>query len=233
MSTFSTDTGKKVLEELRDRMTTAASRLGYEQAAMYKNQMEALKSLNETSGLDDLDDLDIEPVSPESGVDDLRERLDLDKPPCVIEGIDISTISGRHAAGSKVAFVDGIPFKDGYRRYKIRVGERDDYKMIGEVVRRRFSSAIKKGEKLPDLLLVDGGAGHVNEATTVLRELGAEVPCVGLAKKKEEVFLPGRKRPLRLASNDSALRMLQCVRDEAHRFARRYHHLMRNKLLKE
>lgn len=221
-----------VIEELHTRMSTAASRLEFEQAAQYKKQIAALKTLDEACGMGDPDDLDIEPVSPESGVDDLKDRLDLDKPPHVIEGIDISTISGRHAAGSKVVFVDGIPLKGGYRRYRIRVSERDDYKMIAEVVRRRFTSAIKKEEDLPDLLLVDGGLGHVNEAAAVLRELGIDIPCVGLAKKKEDIFLPGRKKPLRLAGNDSALRMLQCVRDEAHRFAQRYHHLLRKKTLK-
>ena len=224
---------EKVLEELRDRMSAAASRLEFEQAALYRNQTTALEALDNSRGLDDLDDLDIEPVSPEAGVEDLRERLNLDRPPHVIEGIDISTISGKHAAGSKVVFVDGIPFKGGYRRYRIRVDKRDDYRMIAEVVRRRFSSTAKNGEKPPDLLLVDGGLGHVNEAAAVLRELGVDIPCVGLAKKKEEVFLPGRKRPLRLASNDSALRMLQCVRDEAHRFALHYHHLMRRKILEK
>jgi excinuclease ABC subunit C len=230
---FLDERSEDVIEELRTRMSDAASRLEFEQAARYKKQIAALKTLDESCGTGDLDDLDIGPVSPESGVDDLKDRLDLKNPPHVIEGIDISTISGKHAAGSKVVFIDGIPFKGGYRRYRIKVSERDDYKMTAEVVRRRFTSAVKKEEDLPDLLLIDGGLGHVNEAATVLRELGIDIPCVGLAKKEEEIFLPGKKKPIRLAGNDSALRMLQCVRDEAHRFALRYHHLLRKKTLKK
>lgn len=224
---------EKTLEELRGRMSSAAEHLAFEEAARYRNQLRALQSLDTVCGLDDWEDLDIEPVSPESGIEDLKDRLSLSKPPRVIEGIDVSTISGRQAAGAKVTFVDGIPFKNGYRRYKIRTRVRDDYKMIAEITRRRFSRALREKEDLPDLFVVDGGAGHVNETAKVLRDLGIDIPCVGLAKKNEDIFLPNTRRPLKLASNDSALKMLQCVRDEAHRFARRYHHMMRSRPLTE
>ena len=96
---------------------------------------------------------------------------------------------------------------------------------------RQVSRALREKEDLPDLLLIDGGAGHVGEAATVLKELGIDVPCLGLAKKKEELFFPHKKSPLRLPSNDPALRMLQYVRDEAHRFAHNYHSLLRKKKL--
>ncbi len=222
---------EKALTDLRKRMDAAASRLDYEQAAKYRNQIRALETLDSLIDIEDDEGPGLGPISPEAGVEELKKKLGLEKLPRIIEGVDISTISGKEAAGSKVIFVDGIPFKNGYRRYKIKAKGRDDYKMIGEVVRRRFSRALREGEDLPDLLLVDGGAGHVSEAAGVLEKLGLSVQCLGLAKKNEEIFLPDRKRPLRLPSNDPALRMLQCVRDEAHRFAHHYHSLLRKRKL--
>jgi excinuclease ABC subunit C len=222
----------KTLGEMEARMKEASSRLEYERAALFRNRLRALRSLDDAGDVDGLAALDIEPVSPEAGVEDLKERLKLKRAPRVIEGIDISSLSGREATGSKVVFVNGIPCKNAYRRYRIRGSGRDDYEMIAEVVRRRFSRGLRESEKLPDLLLVDGGQGHVTAACNTLAELGIELSCVGLAKRNEEIFLPRRRRPVRLPSNDSALRMLQCVRDEAHRFARHYHHLLRRRPLK-
>lgn len=217
----------EVIAELRARMNEASSEMAFEEAARYRDQIEALEGLDSAPELVDPGDFDIKPISPEEGVSELQDRLKLKDPPRMIEGIDISNISGTNAAGSKVTFLDGIPYKSGYRRYKIRTGERDDYSMIAEVVRRRFSRASENG--LPDLLLIDGGLGHVNEAASVLTELGVNVPCLGLAKKHEAIYRPGQKRPLRLKPGDPALRLLQCVRDEAHRFARRYHQHRREK----
>ncbi len=222
---------EKTIAEIEERMKAASSRREYEKAAFLRNQRDALRSMDRSLQQGSMDGVDIGPVSPEAGVQDLQDRLGLDASPRVIEGIDISSISGKEATGSKVVFVNGIPFKNSYRRYRIRASGQDDYEMLAEVVRRRYSRAVREGEKLPDLLLVDGGAGHVAAARNVLTDLGIELPCAGLAKKNEEIFLPGRRRPLRLAPNDPALRMLQCVRDEAHRFARHYHHLLRRRTL--
>ncbi|HIC94573.1 MAG TPA: excinuclease ABC subunit UvrC [Anaerolineae bacterium] len=173
---------------------------------------------------------------------DLQERLRLAEAPTRIEGYDISNIQGVAATGSMVVFVKGLPRKSDYRRFRIRtVAGADDYAMMKEVLRRRFERAIKgKGEEkegaeawtvLPDLVVVDGGKGQLNAALEVLEEYGLrdEVSVLGLAKGREEVFVPGRPEPLILPRDSEGLRLLQRVRDEAHRFAIGYHRKLRGK----
>jgi len=173
---------------------------------------------------------------------DLQERLHLAEAPTRIEGYDISNIQGVAATGSMVVFVKGLPRKSDYRRFRIRtVAGADDYAMMKEVLRRRFERAIKgKGEgkegaeawtALPDLVVVDGGKGQLNAALEVLEEYGLrdEVSVLGLAKRQEEVFVPGRPEPLILPRDSEGLRLLQRIRDEAHRFAIGYHRKLRGK----
>jgi excinuclease ABC subunit C len=130
-----------------------------------------------------------------------------------------------------VQFIDGLPFKPGYKRYRIKTVEGiDDFKSIHEVVARRFSRLVREGASLPDVLLVDGGKGQLAAALAALDALGIEAPCViSLAKREEEVFVPGRSDPLRLSRDSYSLRLLEYVRDEAHRFAQHYHHLLRGR----
>ncbi len=175
----------------------------------------------------------------------LQQHLGLDEAPTRIEGYDISNIQGTAATGSMVVFVKGVPRKSDYRRFRIRTVEgADDYAMMQEVLRRRFkraiegraggSSKLKEADVwtiLPDLIIIDGGKGQLNAALEVLEEHGLkdEVPAVGLAKKQEEIFLPGRSQPLVLPRDSQGLYLLQRIRDEAHRFALGYHRKLRAK----
>ncbi len=159
----------------------------------------------------------------------LAEILHLRKPPERIECFDISDIGGQYAVGSMVAFAAGSPWKGGYKRFKIKtVTGADDYGMMYEVLRRRY----RNRENLPDLIMVDGGKGHIGVAVSVLRDLGIEeIDMISLAKgeKGDRVYLPGRKDPLYLSRWPACLFLLQRVRDEAHRFAISYHRNLKEK----
>ncbi len=158
----------------------------------------------------------------------LKDLLGMDKVPCHIEGFDVSNISGRYAVASRVSFRGGAPDRASYRRYRIKYDKGiDDYRMMEEVLRRRFSH--KPAEPVPDLVLIDGGKGHLGVAAGVLEELGVKANLAALAKEKEELFLPGRDRPLRGDSGEKGLLLLQRVRDEAHRFALTYHRKLHRK----
>jgi excinuclease ABC subunit C len=163
---------------------------------------------------------------------ELQEHLDLAQPPARIECYDISNIQGKAATGSMVVFVKGVPRKSDYRRFKIRTVEgADDYAMMQEVLRRRFSRAVEGTGKergpakdtawaiLPDLIVVDGGKGQLNAALEVMDEYGLReaVPVVGLAKEREEIFAPGHPEPILLPRSSQGLFLMQRIRDEAHR----------------
>jgi excinuclease ABC subunit C len=132
---------------------------------------------------------------------------------------------------SLVQFIDGLPFKPGYRRFKIKSVEGiDDFRSIHEVVSRRFRKLEVDDEAKPDILLIDGGKGQLNAAIAAFRDQDIQPPILlSLAKREEEIFRPGDKESIRLGRNSFALRLLQYVRDEAHRFAQHYHHILRRK----
>ncbi len=175
---------------------------------------------------------------------ELQARLRLANAPRRIECLDIATFQGGETAGAIVTFDEGEPAKAGYRLFRIRTVEgTDDFAAVAEVLRRRFRDARERGG-LPDLLVIDGGLGQLGAATGVLTELGiAELEVIGLAKERverdataseirrrpERVFLPGRKNPVVLKANSSALFLLQRVRDEAHRFVNLYHRKLRTR----
>ena len=165
-------------------------------------------------------------------LDELRDALQLDAVPRRIEAFDISHLEGSDAVASLVVFVDGRPEKQSYRHFRLRSldGKVDDYAAMREVVARRYTRAVNDNRALPDLVLVDGGKGQVNAATKVLRalELGS-VPVAGLAKRNEEVFVPGRSTPVALPDGSAALRLLQAARDESHRFANSFNRRLRGK----
>lgn len=151
-----------------------------------------------------------------------------------IEAYDISNLQGQQAVGSMVVFWDGLPQKSQYRRFLVQtVFGADDFRMIAEVIRRRLERACGGDEKflpLPDLILIDGGKGHLNAARTVMRALGLErIPTVALAKEHEHLFIEGRSQPLVLPHTSPALQLLQRLRDEAHRFALAYHRTVRGR----
>jgi excinuclease ABC subunit C len=173
---------------------------------------------------------------------ELQARLRLRNAPKRIECVDIATIHGSESVGSVVAFDEGVPAKAGYRHYRLRTVEgTDDFAAVAEVLRRRFRD-LRAGDGMPDLLVIDGGLGQVGAACAALHELGVSGPeVIGLAKERvepdargseirrrpERVFLPGRKNPVVLRANSTALFLLQRVRDEAHRFANSYHRKLR------
>jgi excinuclease ABC subunit C len=164
----------------------------------------------------------------------LGEALRLPTPPSVIECFDISHLSGTSTVGSMVRFVDGRPEKKGYRRFRIRtVGGVDDTAAISEIVRRRYSRLVKEGQKLPDLVIIDGGKGQLAAAQSSLREVKVKIPLISIAKREEEVFAPGFSHPLPLDRRSPASLLIREIRDEAHRFAVAYHRLLRRKKVVE
>jgi excinuclease ABC subunit C len=168
----------------------------------------------------------------ESALLELQEALNLPTMPQRIEAFDISNIQGVAPVGSMVVFEGGQPKKTDYRRFRIRWHPEtpDDFAMMREVITRRLREALSGDEKwrtLPDLMLIDGGRGQLNAALEAMHALGFEIPAVGLAKKQELLILPHREEPLALPHHSKALHLLQRVRDEAHRFALKYHRKLR------
>ncbi len=170
----------------------------------------------------------------------LQEALGLPDPPLRIEAFDIATIQGRDTVGSMVVMEDGLARRGHYRRFKVRdVEGQDDFASMEEVLRRRLTAYLVERELPveergkfaypPSLLLVDGGAGQVSRAVKVVDELDLDIPVAGLAKRMEEVYLPGRAEPVRIPRGDEALYLLQRIRDEAHRFANEYHRKLRGR----
>lgn len=161
----------------------------------------------------------------------LQRDLGLQVAPRKIEGIDISNFQGTDSVGSVVCVVDGKPRRSEYRHFRVKgVSGADDFASIREVVLRRFRGLRERGEPFPDLLMVDGGKGQLSNAVSALRELGIqEQPVIGLAKRLEEVFVPGGSEAVLLPRASASLRLLQTLRDEAHRFALKYHQKLRGK----
>jgi excinuclease ABC subunit C len=159
-----------------------------------------------------------------------KSLLNLPIEPRIIEGFDISNIEGKDATGSMVYFLEAKPYNKNYRHFKIKTKSTpDDVAMMKEVLKRRYNMILKRNLELPDLIVVDGGKGQLNAGISVLQELGLEIPIIGLAKKYEEIYLPNQKEPITLPKNSHLLKLLQRVRDEAHRFAVRLHKKQRKK----
>lgn len=162
----------------------------------------------------------------------LGEALGLSAPPYRVEGIDISHLRGGEAAGVVTVFENGQPKPDEFRQFRIKFSPtQDDTAMIAEIVERRYGRLLERQIIRPDLILVDGGQGQVRSCCKKLKELGLDIAVVGLAKRFEHIWAsgprPGSKRPLVLPSTGPVLNFLKMVRDEAHRFAQRYHHILR------
>lgn len=231
--------GKKadVVKTLEEKMRETSRQRRFEEAAKFRDQISGLSEIT----------LRAKQLVASEALADLYQLLRLPAVPRRIEGFDVSNIFGRQAVGSLVLFVDGKPCKEGYKRFKIQsVSGIDDYAMMREILRRHYKDAssvqrqsvnVKAGRvdtghgtrPLPDLVVIDGGRGHLNAALGVLDELKLKLPVVGIAKEFEELFLPNRQRALNLPPQSKALQILQRVRDEAHRFAIGYHRLLRGK----
>jgi excinuclease ABC subunit C len=223
----------KLLAEMDEAMQEASAALQFEKAARLRDDMNSLRKLGLRGDVDRDAQPEVFPIEPKKGLVALRKVLGLEHAPRTIEGVDIAHLGGEDTVASLVSFIDGLPFKPGYRRFRIRsVQGVDDFASIREVVSRRFHRLAREEQVFPDILLIDGGKGQLNAALEAFRVLALEPPClISLAKREEEVYRPGESEPLRLSRRSAALRLLQYVRDEAHRFAQHYHHILRRKKL--
>jgi excinuclease ABC subunit C len=164
---------------------------------------------------------------------ELQKVLGLGAIPRTIECFDVSNLFGTSVVGSMVQLVNGRPNKSQYRRFKIRTVEgQDDFASMHEIVFRRYSRLKSEGAQMPDLIVLDGGAGQLNAGLTALNELSLGITCIGLAKEFEEIYDPDRSMPLSLPKSSPALQVLQRAREEAHRFGISYHRLLRKKKMK-
>jgi len=221
-----------MLRELRSEMDTASGLMQYEKAASVRDQIRSIEKLDERAEVKEgwQPEIEIAALDPAKGCAALQKILGLERAVRAIEGIDIAHLQGGQTVGSKVCFVDGRPFKEEYRRYKIRSVANDDYASIREVVSRRYRDAGAGHELFPDVIMIDGGLGQLHAAEEALAQLEIQPPMViSLAKKEELIYVRARSEPIRLARTNAALRLVQSVRDEAHRFAQSYHHLLRKK----
>lgn len=212
----------RLISDLKKRMQSASKKRRYEEAARIRDQIQALTSI--VAG---------RKKSEHTGpVDQLQTLLKLPEKPRRIEGFDMSTILGDYSVGSMVVFVDGKPRKRDYRKFKIKTVEGiDDYAMMKEVVKRRYSGSLADKLPDPDLILIDGGKGQLAAAVETLEAAGRRFPILGLAKRFEQIFLPGARDPIVLLPSSPVLQLLQHLRDEAHRFAITYHRTLRGKTM--
>jgi excinuclease ABC subunit C len=254
---------RDLFDELRSDMEQAAAQLDFERAATLRDILQNLeKTLSPTRqfargrGLPST-------VKPAEDLAELGELLGLAAPPRVMECFDISNVSSNHIVASMVRFTDGRADTQNYRRYRIRtVAGQDDFASMAEVIRRRYARILlenftadpaaevsqeevleaqrrlaREGRArivLPDLVIVDGGKGQLGMAVRELNALGLhELPVIGLAKQHEEVFIPGQSRSLRIPHDRGALKLLQRIRDEAHRFANGYNEILYRRRMKE
>ena len=226
------DGGKaSLLKELEIAMLLASKELKFEKAARIRDEIESLKSLSQRGDLESHAQPEVFYVDPQKGLAGLKKVLKLKELPRRIEGVDIAHLQGSATVASLVQFIDGLPFKPGYKRYRIQSVEGvDDFASMREVITRRFRQLSQDGESFPDLLLIDGGKGQLNAVLETFAVLRITPPTtISLAKRDEEIYLPGDSEPLRLSRHAYSLRLLQYVRDEAHRFAQHYHHILSHK----
>lgn len=221
-----------MLREMRTEMEQASAALEFERAAAVRDQIVAIEKLDERGSRGDNWQPETERViaDPRKGLRSLQKTLGLDQAIRCIEGIDIAHLQGGETVGSKVCFIDGRPFKNEYRRYKVQTADNDDYASIREVVSRRYREAGAGNELYPDVILIDGGLGQLHAAQEAFAQLDVPPPMViSLAKKEELIYVQEKSEPIRLSRMNAGLRLCQHIRDEAHRFAQHYHHILRRK----
>jgi excinuclease ABC subunit C len=254
---------RDIFEDIRADMSKAAERLDFERAALLRDVMDNLQKTLEPTRQFTRGRGVPTTVKPVEDLADLGEALHLSGPPRVMECFDISNVSSNHIVASMVRFTEGRPDNQNYRRYRIRTVEgQDDFASMAEVIRRRYARILlensgadpdaeysqedvveaqrrlaREGKAkilLPDLVIVDGGKGQLGMAVKELRALGLQdLPVVGLAKQREEIFVPGRSEPILIPHDRGALKLLQRIRDEAHRFANGYNSLLLRRRMKE
>ena len=231
---FLTSKRSQLLGEMRAEMEAASKSLEFERAAMLRDQVRAIEKLDDRSTKRKgwQPETEIARLDPRKALESLRKTLGIDEPIRCVEAIDIAHLMGGEAVGSKVCFVDGKPLRSEYRRYRITSveGGNDDYSSIREVVSRRYRDAGEGGALYPDVILIDGGLGQLHAAMEAFDTLSVKPPMViSLAKKEELIYVQRRSEPVRLGRENLGLRLCQHIRDEAHRFAQHYHHILRRK----
>jgi len=222
-----------MLRELKEEMLRASGGQDYERAAVLRDQVQAIEKLDERGKRSHRwqPETEVLAIDPRKGLESLRRTLNLDEPIRMIEAIDIAHLQGGETVASKVCFVDGRPLKNEYRRYRIHsTAAGDDYMAIREVVSRRYRDAGEGNELYPDVILIDGGLGQLHAAQEAFSQLNVKPPMViSLAKKEELIYTQAKSEPIRLGRENFGLRLCQAIRDEAHRFAQHYHHILRRK----
>jgi excinuclease ABC subunit C len=244
-----------VMRQLKKEMEEASAAREYETASVLRDRIRLIEKLDERGEPDEDVQPEVFATDPTEALVKLQKILNSPSQIRIIEGIDIANIGGSEAVGSLVKFIDGRPFKAGYRRFKIQTVEgSDDYAMIAEVVKRRYKYALRGEELWPDLILIDGGLGQLHAAQAALKELLTtenlikNLRVASIAKREEEIYIPaspesggrglanggqGSTKPLKLSRHSPELKLLQYVRDEAHRFAQHYFHILQRKKLLE
>ncbi len=228
-----------MLREMREDMAVASAELNFERAAVLRDQIKAIEKLDDRGSRKDGWQPEAESflVDPQKGLESLRKTLGMEEPIRCLECIDIAHLQGGETVGSKVCFVDGRPLKNEYRRYRIKAAPpgqggriNDDYGSIREVVSRRYREAGEGHELYPDVVIIDGGLGQLHAALEALADMPHKPPMViSLAKKEELIYQQGRAEPIKLGRENQGLKLCQAIRDEAHRFAQHYHHILRRK----
>lgn len=217
--------GKKtrLLKELTQEMNALSKYERFEEAVIVRNRIAALsevpgKKLRDYSGWGDV-------------AVKLKRILSLPRLPLRVEAFDVSNISGKEATGSMVYFCNGKPDKSNYRKFRIKdVNDINDYAMIREIVKRRYRRLKEENGSLPDLIIIDGGKGHLRAAYDELVRLNLRhVPVISIAKQEENIFTIGSKKALSINKDSEIQHFIQRIRDEAHRFALKYHHKLRHK----
>lgn len=220
-------------EGWKKEMAAASAAMNFETAADLRDRIRALESMRERVMVREVQPHELLDSLRETGMlESLRDALGMKDLPVVIEGFDISNLSGTASVGAMVRFLNGKPDKSGYRKFGIKtVSGIDDFAMINEVVLRRYRRLKGEGGRMPDLILIDGGKGQLASACAALEGLGlSKLMVVGLAKREEEIFVPGRPDAIKLPPQSPALQMLQRVRDEVHRFVIGFHRSRRKAL---
>lgn len=225
---------ESVTAEIKEKMTAAAQKLDYERAGRWRDVLNNLETVFGQHNRS-FEHAYIPSRSGPEAMEALQKALKLPMKLTTMKCFDISNLLGQLAVASMTVFVDGKPARDEYRRFRIKTVEgANDFAMMSEAVGRHFKRLLEENRPLPDLLVVDGGIGQLNAALRTLTELDCPVlPVIGLAERNEEIYIPGRTDPLVLDRHNPGLRVLQAIRDEAHRFAISYHRDLRQKRLTE
>ncbi len=232
---------REMIEQIERDMKSAADKMDFEKAAQLRNLLNDLKATTRQMVRFTRKSLPTT-VNPQADMAALQTALSLPELPQVMECFDISNISSTHIVASMVRFRNGVPDRANYRTYRIKgISHQDDFASMAEVVRRRYGRVLREQTEsgppvilLPNLIIVDGGKGQLSSACEELQRLGlSNIPIIGLAKEFEEIHRPGRPLPVKLPEDSGALRLLQRIRDEAHRTANGYHSLLLKKRVRE